>query len=307
MDSLLINLKNSGIGCYVNSCYAGALCYADDVTLLCPSLHGLNVMVETCVNVANDFNVTFNHKKTVALHFGKIKIISGSVYLDGNLIKWNDSVKHLGNIISQNLSDDKDCNFKKSCFIGSVNKLIGNFGRMYSHVKSKLFLSYCTSFYGSQMWRLSCNGIAQLCTSWQVAIRRLLHLPRNSHRWALGPLINCSHIRTQLELRTLSFIFKFAASKNVLVNSIFNVAISDARSDLGFNIAHFRSKYQIFSFNCIVASSKIIVNSSFNVINADQQARVNAARELLACRDNLFNFDFPHSDIDFFIETCLCK
>ena len=36
------------------------------------------------------------------------------------------SVKHLGNIIDQKLSDEEDCRFKKSILIGNVNKFIGN-------------------------------------------------------------------------------------------------------------------------------------------------------------------------------------
>ena len=38
MDEMLCELKKSGIGCQMNGVYAGALGYADDVTLLCPSL-----------------------------------------------------------------------------------------------------------------------------------------------------------------------------------------------------------------------------------------------------------------------------
>ena len=303
MDKLLINLKKSGIGCHVNNCYAGALCYADDITLLCPSLYGLNSMVKQCVDFAKEFNVTFNHKKTVGLYFGKIHNILGTVYLDGNCISWNDSAKHLGNYISCNMSDDADCVYKKSCFIGSVNKLIGNFGHMYSHVKCKLFLSYCTSFYGSQMWRLSCKGLAQLCTSWQVAIRRLLHLPRTAHRWTLGPLLNALHIRTQLELRTLSFLIKVSASNNALVKVVFNNAVQDARSDLGFNIAFFRYNFHIFSFDNLAASrGKVIYRAA---LTSEQEARISVAQELISCRDQLYDVDLDLNEINDLLELVL--
>jgi hypothetical protein len=248
--------------------------------------------------------VIFNHKKTVALHFGKLSEISGSVSLNGNLIAWNCSAKHLGNFISSDMSDDTDCKYKNSCFIGSVNKLIGNFGQLYSHVKCKLFSSYCTSFYGSQMWRLSCKGLVKVCTSWQVAIRRLLRLPRTAHRWTLGPLHNALHIRTQLEIRTLSFLFKVAFSSNSLVNAVFNNALYDARSDLGYNIAFFRTDFHIFSFTDLSASRrKIVVKTA---LTSEQEARVSVAKELILCRDQLLDIDFEAEEIDELLEIALC-
>ena len=48
LNKLLIRLKNSNIGCSINGCYTGALSYADDITLSCPSIRGLNRMLEIC-------------------------------------------------------------------------------------------------------------------------------------------------------------------------------------------------------------------------------------------------------------------
>ena len=45
LDNLLISLKlvfKSGISCHIYGTYMGALGYADDITLTCPSLYGLN-------------------------------------------------------------------------------------------------------------------------------------------------------------------------------------------------------------------------------------------------------------------------
>ena len=38
-------LRTTGIGCHLGSAYSGALSYADDITLLCPSVRGLNEMI----------------------------------------------------------------------------------------------------------------------------------------------------------------------------------------------------------------------------------------------------------------------
>ena len=68
----------------------------------------------------------FNCKKTVGIQFGN-RCNNCVIKLNGNEIKWQRSVKHLGNIIDQKLSDVEDCRFKKSILIGNVNKFIGNY------------------------------------------------------------------------------------------------------------------------------------------------------------------------------------
>ena len=42
-DRLVIRFNKSGVGCHINYIYMGALSYADDITISCPSLYGLNI------------------------------------------------------------------------------------------------------------------------------------------------------------------------------------------------------------------------------------------------------------------------
>ena len=46
IDGLLIRLHKSGVGCHMNNIYMGALSYADDITISCPSLYGLSIMLD---------------------------------------------------------------------------------------------------------------------------------------------------------------------------------------------------------------------------------------------------------------------
>ena len=47
-DGLLLRLQESGIGCHMGGHYAGALAYADDITLISPSMTGLRKMSSIC-------------------------------------------------------------------------------------------------------------------------------------------------------------------------------------------------------------------------------------------------------------------
>ena len=46
IDKLLIRLKHSHIGCHMNNIFARVLSYADGLTLLCPSICGINKMYD---------------------------------------------------------------------------------------------------------------------------------------------------------------------------------------------------------------------------------------------------------------------
>ena len=70
MDDLLEKLKNNGIGCHIGHKFVGALGYADDIILLCPSVSGLRKMISTCVEYADKHNILFNGKKSKYLVFG---------------------------------------------------------------------------------------------------------------------------------------------------------------------------------------------------------------------------------------------
>jgi hypothetical protein len=50
--------------------YVGIFIYADDVLLLCPSLQGLQRMVDNAIAFAADLNLKFNPNKTVGVRFG---------------------------------------------------------------------------------------------------------------------------------------------------------------------------------------------------------------------------------------------
>ena len=63
LDNLLKTLKQRNIECKIGNSYLGVFGYADDLTLLCPSLTGLKEMLNTCEVYAKDYNILFHAKK----------------------------------------------------------------------------------------------------------------------------------------------------------------------------------------------------------------------------------------------------
>ena len=112
----------------------GALSYADDITISCPSLYGLNIMLDICNNFAHE-----NTKKTVCIKFGELIKPQEFVKLDGQLLKWQTNVRHLGNYLNNTLDNSVDSNIKYSNFIGQFNNLKSKFGFTQPDIFSNLF------------------------------------------------------------------------------------------------------------------------------------------------------------------------
>ena len=72
IDELLLRLKQHDVGCHIGNRFVGGLCYADDLTILAPSVRGLQKMVGIFEEFANDYSVTFNSGKTLCTCLGRI-------------------------------------------------------------------------------------------------------------------------------------------------------------------------------------------------------------------------------------------
>ena len=245
IDKLLIKLKLSGFGCSLNNTYIGALSYADDITLLCPSIRGLNKMLSICYEFGDNCNIVFNPKKTVCIKFGDKVNEFENVDMNNTLVQWANEVKDLGNNVQSSLSDDRDCRFKRSMFFGYVNKLISKFGHLQPDVLINLFNTYCCSFYGSSLWHLYSSGFKSCLIAWNIGTRKVLNIPYRAHTWMLGSLMNSIHVKDKLYIQDLKFIHNMKISDNKLAQSCFGFACSDANSIIGNTIAYFRSEYTI--------------------------------------------------------------
>ena len=69
-DELLQRLEDHSVGCHIGNEYYGAVCYADDLTLLCPTRYGLQSMVNVCEMFGREHCVTFNVAKSYAISYG---------------------------------------------------------------------------------------------------------------------------------------------------------------------------------------------------------------------------------------------
>ena len=66
----------------------GALSYADDITIICPSIRGLNKMLKICDEFAQSNKIILNSKKNITPE---------KEFLNSESRFWTDNIRHLRN------------------------------------------------------------------------------------------------------------------------------------------------------------------------------------------------------------------
>ena len=97
INMFIVQLRSQGIGCVLRGMFVGCILYADDMILLCPSVKGLQAMLNVSVDVANSLALTFNASKSMCMAIGKLaKMSIEPMSLGPDSINWVDSIKYLG-------------------------------------------------------------------------------------------------------------------------------------------------------------------------------------------------------------------
>ncbi len=145
---------------------------------------------------------TFNVRKTVCLtysHCGDLTV--PVVCLNGQMLRWEANVMHVGNIITTTLDDKDDIELNIHEYFCQVNKLFSDFQGLRHDVLSELFNKYCNSFYGSQVWDLRSKHVQGLYRVWNRGVRGILDLPYDSHHFLLPLLLQIPSLKAQLMKR----------------------------------------------------------------------------------------------------------
>lgn len=303
LDGLLLRLKNTKIGCFVGNFYLGALCYADDLTLLAPSATAMRILLNTCEEYANEHAMSFNATKSKCILFkprSAVTHVRPLFTIAGKLIDYTSSWPHLGNIINET-EDDHDCiSARRIQLTGQVNNVLSTFGKLGPATRNNLLYRLCSSFYGSVTWDLSHPCVNRICTTWRIALRRIWHLPPNAHSSIVSALGCNRTLFDELCNRTLNFIMFCLKNRNcnntanfIVRNSLFYCR---SLSPLGRNFSLISSRY---NFNPALIrepnnfSSISSYLSNFCTIQYDKVCTPSFLflQESILLRNNLLEFD----------------
>ena len=119
-----------------------------------------------------------------------------------------------------------------------ANTLSSVFSHVHYDVRYKLFKSYGMSYYGCQLWDLSCKCIEELYTTWRKCIRKLFFIPQTTHCQLLHQICNDLPVNVQLYKRFIKFILKALESTNECIKicamSALNGSCTSSSNNINF-------------------------------------------------------------------------
>ena len=203
------------------------------------------------------------------------------------------SFQHLGHTITSQLNDVSDIAAKQYAFIGQTNNVLCFYRKLTSYVKYRLFRSYCTSYYGCELWSLTTSNISDLCTAWRRGVRSIWNLPHATHCYLLPLICQCLPVFDELCRRSINFARLCVSHESKLISQIASCGIHFARcnSPMDSNILFCADRYQTNIDNILSGSTNHVVYSHYYRSITDAQLRASSfLSELLSIRDNRQSF-----------------
>ena len=286
IDALLTRLKQSGFGCMVGHVYCGAFAYADDISLVAPSAYALKAMCDICSNYANEYDIKFNTSKCQLIKYDNCD--DAPFHFNGIQVEYDRHGIHLGHAIGPDHNNFMITDITRN-FIIHLNGILDNFGFCELYTKYQLFVSYCTSFYGTCLLDLQHKAVNVFYTTWRKALRRLFGLPRNTHCNILPILAGCLPIQSQLLNRYANFMHSSLHSSNPVVRVLAHMAVQGSGSVMSRNCNLLQQVYNINSYNVVNGGCSLFKSRAYLIYNAEMVdnvlVRVCFLRDTLRSRD----------------------
>ena len=124
--------------------------------------------------------------------------------------------------------------FKKYFSIGYVNKLMGDYRQVFCLIySSHIAVLFMVRIYGNSILLVLINA----ANPGIKTVRKLLHIPFNTHVWIFGPLlIKQNNLRVQLKFRNFQFLLNAFNSINDIVKTCIHSAMYYSNTSLDINL-----------------------------------------------------------------------
>ncbi|CAL4174079.1 unnamed protein product [Meganyctiphanes norvegica] len=307
IDELLEKLKRNGIGCFLGHHFVGALGYADDIILLCPTFSGLKKIIKICEEYAEEHCILFNGNKSKYLIFGDYKY-NPTLRVNNEIVPRSESALHLGHMLHTKNTADELLDHAITEFNKKYYGFISKFDSCNTTTKNKLFHQYCCSMYGSQLWDITSQKAIQMNTQWRKAHRQVLSVVNMTHCDLLPLIAENMPLETILDCKYIAFYKSIATSKNKAVSYTAKTRLFDHTSTLGKNMTHLMHKYEFEIEDLISISRNKVKEHCYNKwisgINDEYPMYAQIIREIIMIKEGRCISEFTDEECDFIIKFC---
>ena len=191
-------------------------------------------MLDCCSEFASTYNVKFNPSKSKCITFSEEKKIgSPELYMNDVKLENVQLVKHLGHIITSDLTDDKDIMHQTSMYNRKANAVLSDF----KHISGDLCVKLCNPTVAVFMdHNYGTYPISVLTNSVYQVENRLEKLSARTHSVYLPLICECLPLNVQLNLRVTKFFMNGINSTNKSLRFLFNHACMNRGSTIGKNM-----------------------------------------------------------------------
>ena len=214
IDDLLHDLKNTDCGIRVDDLLLNSCTYADDVTLFCSTIPGLQRLMNISASYAKQWRFSFSTRKTKCIVLGKqVTKEAPKFYLKDHLIPIADQVDILGTTFTSDNKNAVHINNRISACRRSIYGL-SSVGMSYpglsSEVKAYIWktVGVPTLTYGMDSLALSLKDCQMLSSTATNAVKSVLGIRKRSHHSKVLEALNIPTIQTEVQHSTCSLYYR---------------------------------------------------------------------------------------------------
>ncbi len=156
--------------------------------------------------------------------------------------------RHTGGIhrsLIQDLKETDEIVKKRGDLIGRINNIAVTFPNAHDRVIRELFNSKAAHLYGCEAWDQTDPSIDKFYKAWNRGVRRLFHLPYDTHTRFLKEFTKTPHVKDQVLIRFYKMVQTMATSDNDRVSFLTRYMMVDARSIIGKNFSEISSHFNM--------------------------------------------------------------
>jgi Reverse transcriptase (RNA-dependent DNA polymerase) len=259
LDKLLCTLDSSGFGCYINSVFAGALAYADDLIIMSSSVVHLQKMLDMCNRFGIMCDLKFNVQKSCCGVIGKpLCSQSPDLLIDNYVLSWVDKFTYLGITFVTGQSLKVECKHRVQKFISSVCSVLRYKVAGYETVFAEILKMKCLPilFYGLECYMLDSQSMKSITQAWNMSFKWLFNYRKYDSTRLLFLSNNTMSLSFLLDQKMLCFYNSLEHSNNKLIHNLLTYMLTV------HNVVELYRRYNLL-FHCVVACIKRNVFGSF--------------------------------------------
>ena len=148
IDDLIHECCNAGVGVFFIDIIIAILCFCDDVCLLSPNEHDMQILLNICDNYSKKWGLEYNTAKCKFIVFGSNKLNNTNFILNNLSLSYCNNIKYLGVEFTNNLNFN-DFFLKKFLSVTNSFFSLNSFGfkpcGINPFLQSQVYKSFCLS------------------------------------------------------------------------------------------------------------------------------------------------------------------